>query len=196
MNENSIKYSSHGIEEAPRELNLYEKIHLAKELSILDTGLDPNVITMHEEDAEWLLGNSPFRGIKGRKLNASTEVGLFKYEGMDGRGENGLTAEWKGFVYCNPPFSQKEIWIKKMIEHGNGILILPERLSAPWGAPLVSTAGAYFVMGKKINFLGGSSSNNLGSILIPFGKEAVKRIENSGLPGHFNEVKWFKPRKK
>jgi len=79
----------------------------------------------------------------------------------DGRGEDGLNTTWRGFVWCNPPFSQKEVWVKKMIKHGNGILILPERGSAPWFGPLAKTAEAYFVMGKKINFTGGSSSNNL-----------------------------------
>lgn len=111
-----------------------------------------------------------------------------------GRGEDGLERSWFGFVYCNPPFSKKEIWIKKMIEHNNGIMILPERGSAPWFGPLAEWVGKYFVMGKKINFVGGPSSNNLGSVLFPFGKEAVERIYNSGLAGHFVEVKWFHKR--
>jgi hypothetical protein len=112
----------------------------------------------------------------------------------DGRGQNGLIEKWEGFVWCNPPFSQKEIWAEKMIQHGNGILILPERGSAPWFGPLAEKAGCYFVMGKKINFEGGSSSNNLGSILFPFGELAVKRIKESGLPGHFVRVDWFRQR--
>jgi hypothetical protein len=108
--------------------------------------------------------------------------------------EDGLAAQWFGFVWCNPPFSQKELWAKKMIKHGNGILILPERGSAPWFGPLAEASGQYFVMGKKINFIGGSSSNNLGSVLFPFGEEAVKRIAWSGLPGHFVKVIDFRPR--
>ena len=44
----------------------------------------------------------------------------------DGRGECGLSRQWFGLAYCNPPFSQKETWIQKVIEHGNAILILPE----------------------------------------------------------------------
>ena len=52
------------------------------------------------------------------------------------RGEDGLVLPWHGFVYCNPPFSQKEIWAERMRLHGNGILILPERGSAPWFGPL------------------------------------------------------------
>lgn len=112
----------------------------------------------------------------------------------DGRGDNGLLTDWTGFVYCNPPFSQKELWIEKMIKHGNGILLLPERGSAPWFGPLAKAAGKYFVMGKKIDFIGGTSSNNVGSVLFPFGEEATRRIKNCGLPGHFVIVEYFKPR--
>lgn len=121
-----------------------------------------------------------------------TRIGNFNW--WDGRGEDGLENEWFGFVWCNPPFSQKEIWIEKMITHNNGILILPERGSAPWFGPLAAKVRTYFVMGKKINFEGGSSSNNLGSVLFPFGAEAINRIEDSRLPGHLVDVRWFKPR--
>lgn len=65
---------------------------------------------------------------------ASTYIG--KTNWAVERDENGLDLDWFGFVYCNPPFSQKEVWAKKMIEHGNGILILPERGSAPWKLPI------------------------------------------------------------
>lgn len=125
---------------------------------------------------------------------AGENTSIGKINWWIGRGEDGLKRSWKGFVYCNPPFSKKEIWIEKMIEHNNGILILPERGSAPWFGPLAQSAGKYFVMGKKINFVGGPSSNNLGSVLFPFGAEAVERINKSGLAGHFVEVKWFKKR--
>lgn len=110
------------------------------------------------------------------------------------RGEDGLQLPWFGFVYCNPPFSQKEQWAERMKEHGNGILILPERGSASWFGPLAVAAGRYFVMGQKINFIGGPSSNNLGSVLFLFGDEAVKRIAKSGLPGHLVIVESFRPR--
>ena len=122
----------------------------------------------------------------------NTRIG--KINLWDGRGENGMAEKWNGFVWCNPPFSQKEIWAEKMIQHGNGILILPERGSAPWFGPLAEKSGCYFVMGKKINFEGGSSSNNLGSILFAFGEIAVQRIKDSGLPGHFVRVDWFRKR--
>lgn len=81
-----------------------------------------------------------------------------------------------------------------MIEHGNGLLILPERGSAPWFGPLAVTAGVYWVMGKKINFVGGPSRNNLGSVIFPFGEKALDRIMKSDLPGHLVEVMKHRPR--
>ena len=110
------------------------------------------------------------------------------------RGEDGLQMEWVDTVWCNPPFSEKELWIEKMISHGNGILLLPERGSAPWFGPLANSCGNYFVSGEKINFLGGPSSNNLGSCFFPFGERAVSKIINSGLSGHFVIVERFTSR--
>ena len=125
-------------------------------------------------------------------------AGVGTYIGLENwaieRGENGLVRDWFGFVYCNPPFSQKEKWADKMTRHGNGILILPERGSSPWFGPLAESAGKYWVMGKKINFVGGPSSNNLGSCLFLFGDDAVQRVADSSLPGHLVEVKSFRAR--
>ena len=110
------------------------------------------------------------------------------------RGEDGLALPWFGAVYCNPPFSQKGAWIKRMVAHGRGLMILPERGSAPWFGPLAQAAGSYWVMGQKINFIGGPSSNNLGSVLFPFGDEARSRLLESGLPGHLVDVVAYRPR--
>lgn len=121
-----------------------------------------------------------------------TQIGKINW--WEGRSENGLSNEWIGFVFCNPPFSEKELWIEKMIKHRNGILLLPERGSAPWFGKLAEQSDKYFVIGKKINFDGGSSSSNIGSVFFLFGEEAIKRINESGLPGHLVHIEWFKPR--
>lgn len=116
----------------------------------------------------------------------------------DGRGENGLEVEWYGTAFVNPPFSQKELWIDKVIDHANkgkpAILLLPERGSAPWFGKLATACDKYFVMGKKINFVGGPSSNNVGSVLFIFGEDALRRVKESGLPGHLVNVEYFTPR--
>lgn len=112
----------------------------------------------------------------------------------DGDGHDGLATRWDGLVWCNCPFSEKELWIAKMLEHRNGIMLLPERGSAPWFGPFAMAAGEYFVMGRKINFIGATSSNNVGSVLFPFGDVARERVRNSGLPGHLVKVQSFTPR--
>lgn len=122
-----------------------------------------------------------------------TSIGCHNYRLSDE--VSGLSRPWFGFVFCNPPFSQKEQWARKMVQHGRGILLLPERGSAPWFGPLALSAGAYWVMGKKINFVGGPSSNNLGSVMFLFGEDAIDRVIKSKLPGHLVEVKHLQPRK-
>lgn len=123
---------------------------------------------------------------------ANTSIGIenFAIE----RGQNGLDREWHGFVYCNPPFSEKELWIEKMAEHGRGILLLPERGSTPWHGPCANICKYHFTMGKKINFEGGSSSNPTGSTLFLFGVEALSRIIGSKLPGTLNKVEYYRAR--
>jgi len=118
----------------------------------------------------------------------NTNIGKENYR------DNGLDKPWTGFVFCNPPFSKKEIWAERMIIHHYGILLLPERASAPWFGPVAQACGKYFIMGKKINFIGGTSSNNLGTVLFLFGNEAVKRIKKSTLPGLLVNVELFRER--
>lgn len=157
--------------------------------------LQRNIMKLKKHDTlqtpEWVyqpLGLFDLDPCAGEKTNIAT------VNWWDGRGENGLEMEWNGFVWCNPPFSQKELWAAKMAKHGNGIMVLPERGSAPWFGSLAKHLRYHFIMGKKIDFIGGPSSNSLGSTLFLCGDEAIDRIEKSGLPGHLNETKWFKPR--
>jgi len=39
--------------------------------------------------------------------------------------EDGLSQNWVGSVWMNPPFSKQKPWVNKFIEHGNGIALLP-----------------------------------------------------------------------
>lgn len=37
--------------------------------------------------------------------------------------DNGLAQPWEGLVWCNPPFSAPEPWVRRMLGHRNGILL-------------------------------------------------------------------------
>lgn len=39
--------------------------------------------------------------------------------------DDGLTAEWHGSVWMNPPFSKPLPWVQRFIEHGDGIALVP-----------------------------------------------------------------------
>lgn len=38
---------------------------------------------------------------------------------------DGLNDEWHGFVFMNPPYSASKKWVKRFMEHKNGIALLP-----------------------------------------------------------------------
>jgi phage N-6-adenine-methyltransferase len=48
--------------------------------------------------------------------------------------ENGLKQNWKGErVWCNPPYSDPEPWVKKVVESGcTAVLLIPAYTSSPW----------------------------------------------------------------
>lgn len=69
--------------------------------------------------------------------------------------DDGLAAEWRGFVWMNPPFghqSTKRRWLRKFFEHGNGIALVPDRTSAPWFQEFAPMASAVLWVAPKIKF--------------------------------------------
>ena len=58
--------------------------------------------------------------------------------------DNGLSSDWYGRVWMNPPFSKPQPWVERWVEHGNGIALLPMAKSRwfniLWDNPNVSAA--------------------------------------------------------
>ena len=65
--------------------------------------------------------------------------------------DGGLEQPWIGRVWCNPPFGREAIkWLRKMVEHGNGISLIPARTETAmfyetvWG----KADGVLFIKGR------------------------------------------------
>jgi len=46
--------------------------------------------------------------------------------------DDGLAQSWIGTVWCNPPYSQTDPWARRMIHHGNGLILCHIPMNAAW----------------------------------------------------------------
>ncbi len=74
-------------------------------------------------------------------------------------GSGGLERPWRGFVWLNPPFGGRNgivPWLDRFIAHANGIMLVPDRTSAPWWQNWAPKMDAILFVSPKIKFIGAS----------------------------------------
>ncbi len=111
---------------------------------------------------------------------------------MYNRRQNGLLQPWNGRVWLNPPYSRPliEQFVARMVEHNNGIALLFNKCDSRMFQELIfpNMAGILF-MRRRIKFLrpDGSRGNSpgCGSVLIAFGQENARILQESGIEGHY-----------
>ena len=107
---------------------------------------------------------------------------------------DGLKQKWFGRVFLNPPYQRPyiEMFVKRMVEHNNGILLLFNRCDSKMFQDLIfpNMSGILFLR-RRIKFLrpdgskGGSPG--CGSVLIAFGDENAKILQSCGIEGCYLE---------
>ena len=104
--------------------------------------------------------------------------------------DDGLSTEWDGRVWCNPPYGKEAAkWLEKLENHGNGIALIFARTETKMFFKYVwNKADAIFFFDGRLTFYhvnGKRATANGGapSCLVAYGSENVKAIEKSGLPG-------------
>lgn len=104
--------------------------------------------------------------------------------------DNGLTKEWFGRVWLNPPYSSGLIkaFIKKLSEHGNGIALIYNRCDSAWFMDYVfGRADSLLFLSKRIYFIRPDGTvgkrPGAGSVLIAYGPENTKALQDCGLDG-------------
>ncbi|MDE2020320.1 MAG: adenine methyltransferase [Patescibacteria group bacterium] len=97
--------------------------------------------------------------------------------------DDGLKADWEGFVWLNPPYGREQgAWIKKLAAHrGCGIALIPARTdTALWHEVIFPLASVIFFVRGRISFCGMDGKprvgNNSPSAIIGFGDNSKMRF--------------------
>lgn len=114
---------------------------------------------------------------------------------------DGFNKPWQGRVWLNPPFNryQRPAWMKRMADHGNGIMLIPAATETDAWKQYVDPYmdgehGAALFLSKRPHFCdtqGVEAKANSGCsiALIAYGKENVQALFNSGLGSMYARIK-------
>lgn len=124
------------------------------------------------------------------------DIGKVCFEGEHVGGQCGLKTPWKGFVWCNPPFSKRSgenAFIQKMADHQNGVaLINVKTATALWQNIVFPHAASVLFLRKRVVFLdtvGESTGGTFGNqCLIAFGERAQKNLKKLKSHGHLQDI--------
>ena len=95
---------------------------------------------------------------------------------------DGLSQDWFGRVWMNPPFSKPQPWVQKFMEHGNGIAMLPVSKSY-WFMELWNSNAAITYMPSNLKFVdpkGGNGSIFMPCVMIAVGDENIRALSKIG----------------
>lgn len=110
-------------------------------------------------------------------------------ERMVDKDEDGLSVQWEGRVWCNPPYSKPLLheFCRRMAEHGDGVLLVFARTDNADFQEMARRADAVLLLRKRIRFVRPDGTRGraagCGSALFAFGKDNVRALEECGLEG-------------
>ncbi len=92
--------------------------------------------------------------------------------------DDGLSLEWSGRVWLNPPYSEVERWLDKLATHGNGIALIFARVETKWAQKYLPLADSVFFPAGRFTFLKHDFTAPVGnagapSMLLAFGERPM-----------------------
>ncbi len=103
---------------------------------------------------------------------------------------DGLTEQWFGRVWCNPPYGSRTVgpWLKRMAKHGNGLLLIYARSeTVAWQRDVFPHADATLFLQGRVHFYRPSGergkSGTAPSVLLAYGQNNVDALRNAGFAG-------------
>ena len=104
--------------------------------------------------------------------------------------DDGLKLPWSGRVWLNPPYSRVTgAWVRRMIEHGDGILLVFSRTDAAWCQQAMTNATAILFVAGRVQFDPGHENKQkvsrcgAGTVLFAFGDACADALRNLGSKG-------------
>jgi hypothetical protein len=114
---------------------------------------------------------------------------------MVSKPDDGLSVEWHGRVWLNPPYSREAVkWIRRLADHGTGMALVFARTETSWFVDTVwNRATALLFLHGRVHFHradGSRSVDNAGapSVLVAYGEADAAVLESSGLSGTFVRI--------
>lgn len=103
--------------------------------------------------------------------------------------DDGLSREWHGRVWCNPPFHRylRPLWMEKMARHNNGIMLLPAACeTAAFSDHVFGKCSGILMLNRRPHFHyidGSEAKANSGCTiaLIAYGEDNFDALKKSGL---------------
>lgn len=112
------------------------------------------------------------------------------------KNDNGLIKEWKGKVFCNPPYGlETSKWLEKLSDHGDGIALVFARTETKMFFDYVWRKGSsiLFIEGRLFfhHINGEKAKGNAGapSCLIAYGDECSEILKNCTIKGKYIKLK-------
>lgn len=116
--------------------------------------------------------------------------------------EDGLSKEWHGRVWCNPPYGPRtKFWVEKLAKHGNGIaLIFARTETALYHDVIFPTADGYLFPRGRISFYRPDgtqpkSTSGAPSVLIAWGNEnraaLIEACESGAIEGAYMDLAFY-----
>lgn len=103
--------------------------------------------------------------------------------------QNGLTSEWHGRVWLNPPYSNPEPFLRRMVAHNNGIALLLASVDAEWFHTYIwnKADSVFFPKGRPL-FIGSSKTHfklRYPSVLASYGKSNDRALQKLTMDGKY-----------
>ncbi len=106
--------------------------------------------------------------------------------------DDGLSQEWHGRVWLNPPYNRKliEPFIKRMVAHNNGVALIFNRMDiALWHDVIFPTASSLLILRGRLKFYRPDGTQGdaagCGSVLVAWNPFNANALANCNLQGKY-----------